>query len=304
MTQPQRRGLQRGIIILPSAFTLGNLFFGIFAMVSASRGDFQWAAWSIVFAAILDLLDGRIARFTATGSRFGAELDSLVDAISFGVAPAFVIYLLFFQDQPWSWVLSFLYITAAVIRLARFNVEQGGEAKKNFHGLPSPTAGMLLATIYPFFTAPGVEARLGGLPSGQAAGVFMIAVALLMVSHVPYKVVPKLSFRTPRGIFDSAVMFGGAVGAITIPEYFIFPFLLVYTLWGVTHGLLLGLMERLPDRDPLLDEEEEEDESGEPRALDYAELTRPRRGGGGAGNPSPDPESDPTHDTAVPEDER
>ena len=115
-------GLQRGIIILPSAFTLGNLFFGLFAMVAAARGDFQWAAWCIVFAAILDLLDGRIARFTRTGSRFGAELDSLVDAISFGVAPAFIMYHLFFADQSWAWILSFLYVTAAVVRLARFNV--------------------------------------------------------------------------------------------------------------------------------------------------------------------------------------
>ncbi len=273
--------LQQGIIIIPSAFTLGNLFFGIFAMVSATRGDFRWAAWCIVFAAILDLLDGRIARFTATGSRFGAELDSLVDAISFGVAPAFVFYLLFFQDQPWSWVLSFFYITAAVIRLARFNVEQGGEAKRNFHGLPSPTAGMLLATIYPFFTAPAVEAYFGGLPSGQMAGVFLIGVALLMVSHVPYRVVPRISFRTPAGIFDSVLLIGAAIGALTVPAYFLFPFLLTYTLWGVVAGTLRGLVERLPDRDPLFDEEEDEEdeEDGEPRTLDYGELAsrRPRR---------------------------
>ena len=88
----ERRGLlprvplQRGIIILPSAFTLGNLFFGVYAIVAATRGDFDWAGWFIVFAGLLDMLDGRVARFTRTGSAFGAELDSLVDAISFGVA--------------------------------------------------------------------------------------------------------------------------------------------------------------------------------------------------------------------------
>jgi CDP-diacylglycerol---serine O-phosphatidyltransferase len=116
------------------------------------------------------MLDGRIARFTATGSRFGAELDSLVDAISFGVAPAFLAYQLFFAEGPWSWVVSFIYVMAVVIRLARFNVEQGGEAKRTFHGLPSPTGGMVVATTYPFFTAPGVSEITGGLPSPRRWG--------------------------------------------------------------------------------------------------------------------------------------
>ena len=83
---PRRETLQRGIIILPSAFTLGNLFFGLYAIVSASRGEFLSAGWFIILAGVLDMLDGSVARFTRTGSRFGAELDSLVDAISFGVA--------------------------------------------------------------------------------------------------------------------------------------------------------------------------------------------------------------------------
>lgn len=277
---PNRGGgrLQRGIIILPSAFTLGNLFFGLFAMVSAARGDFQWAAWCIVFAAILDMLDGRIARFTRTGSRFGAELDSLVDAISFGVAPAVVLYHIFFADPSWGWILSFLYVTAAVIRLARFNVEQGGEAKKAFHGLPSPTAGMLLATLYPFFTAPHVAALTGGLPPSQTVGLIMMGVALLMVSHVPYPVVPRLSFRTRGSALMSVLLIVSAGAAIWIPEYYIFPFLVVYTVMALGRSFLLGLQERLPDRDPLDDEahEDDPDDGGEPRALDYGELAPDR----------------------------
>ena len=85
------RTLQRGVIIVPSALTLGNLFFGMWAIVSAASGDFMRAGWLIVIAGIADTLDGRIARATKTGSRFGEELDSLVDAISFGVAPAFIM---------------------------------------------------------------------------------------------------------------------------------------------------------------------------------------------------------------------
>ncbi|NNM04661.1 MAG: CDP-diacylglycerol--serine O-phosphatidyltransferase, partial [Gemmatimonadetes bacterium] len=162
---PRRRPqLRQGIIILPSAFTLGNLFFGIYALITAARGDLIWAGWFIVFASVLDLADGRIARFTRTGSSFGAELDSLVDAISFGVAPSFILYQLFLSETAYGWVLSFAYVTAVVLRLARFNVEQGGGAKTHFHGLPSPTAGMILATFYPFSQTYYFQTYLGDLP--------------------------------------------------------------------------------------------------------------------------------------------
>lgn len=275
-TPPRRGGLQRGIIILPSAFTLGNLFLGVYAMVLATRGEFQTAGWCIVVAALLDMMDGRIARFTSTGSRFGAELDSLVDAISFGVAPGLVIYQLFFIGQSWSWVLSFLYICGAVIRLARFNIEQGGRAKRHFHGLPSPTAGMILATIYPFFNAPGVADIVGGLPSAQVAGLIMIVLALLMLSHVPYPLVPKLSFRGIRSTLVSLWVLGCITVAFIIPEYFLFPFLSAYTLWGILRSTALGLLERLPDQDPLLDLEEDDDEEGELRSMDYSEIVPSR----------------------------
>lgn len=276
-SSPRRGGPQRGVIILPSAFTLGNLFLGVYAVVLATRGEFQTAGWCIVVAALLDMMDGRIARFTSTGSRFGAELDSLVDAISFGVAPALVIYQLFFVGQSWSWVLSFLYICGAVIRLARFNIEQGGHAKRHFHGLPSPTAGMILATVYPFFTAPGVEEVIGGLPSAQMAGLLMIVLALLMLSHVPYPLVPKLSFRGWKATLVSLWVLGCIAISFTIPEYFLFPFLCGYTLWGLLRSTALGLLERLPEQDPLLDLEEEEGEDGrEMRTLDYSDLTPSR----------------------------
>ncbi len=273
----RRAGLQRGIIIIPSAFTLGNLFFGVYAMVAASRGDFQWAAWFIVFAAVLDMLDGRIARFTATGSRFGAELDSLVDAISFGVAPAMLSYHLFFADDAWSWVVAFIYVTAVVVRLARFNVEQGGEAKSHFHGLPSPTAGMIVATVYPFFTAPHVEALTGGLPSTQTMGIILVFLALLMLSHIPYPLVPRISFRSPGAAAGSLALMGCAVAAITVPEYFLFPFLSLYTLLGVGRAVGMGLRERLPERDPLRDELPEDEGGAEVRSLDYGEIAPGRR---------------------------
>ncbi len=271
------RPLQRGIIILPSAFTMGNLFFGVYAMVAAARGDLIWAGWFVVFAGILDMLDGRVARFTRTGSAFGAELDSLVDAVSFGVAPAFIIYNLYLADGAWSWMLGFAYIAAVVVRLARFNVEQGGEAKTSFHGLPSPTAGMMLATYYPFSQTPFFETYLSALNWPQYIAVLTILLSVLMLSHVPYPLVPRIGFRTPRALGTTAFMLFGTIMALTLPRYWFFPALITYTAWGLVKAFVLGLLDRIPDRDPLLDEHIAPGETGdEVRAMDYGNLA-PKR---------------------------
>jgi CDP-diacylglycerol--serine O-phosphatidyltransferase len=268
--------LQRGVIILPSAFTLGNLFFGIYAVVAATRGDFEWAGWFVIFAGILDMLDGRVARFTRTGSRFGAELDSLVDAISFGVAPAFIMYEIFFHDvASWSWTLSYVYVVATVVRLARFNVEQGGEAKRVFHGLPSPAAGMTLAAWFPFSQTSFFDTYLSTLPWQQIMAVGMVLLGVLMVSHVPYAKVPRIGFRTRRGIFNTVWTLSLVLLAIAVPHYYFFTALVLYIVWGVLRSFLLGLLDRLPERDPLLDDEDDDDD-GPRRPLDYTDLT-PRR---------------------------
>jgi CDP-diacylglycerol--serine O-phosphatidyltransferase len=273
---PRKETLQRGVIILPSAFTLGNLFFGIYAIVAATRGDLVWAGWFIVIAGTLDMLDGRIARFTRTGSRFGAELDSLVDAISFGVAPGYIMYQLFFADTQWSWTLSFVYITAVVVRLARFNVEQGGEAKRYFHGLPSPAAGMFLASYYPFSQTDLFEAYLSELPWGQIVAMGIVIVSVLLVSHIPYGKVPRIGLRTAKGLANTAFVIVGLFAALAVPRYYFFTALLLYIMWGLVKSVLLGLLDRLPGGDPLLDEEEEGEDSAsdreEVRVLDYGEL--------------------------------
>ena len=269
---PRRRRLQRGIIIIPSAFTLGNVFFGIFAMVMADRGAYEWAAWFIVFAAVLDTFDGGMARFTRTGSRFGAELDSLADAVSFGVAPAMVMYQLYLGEGPWSWLLSYLFVTAVVVRLARFNVEQAGGAKRAFHGLPSPVAGTILATSYPFTQTAFFETYPGTLPWAQIMGILMVLLSALMLSHVPYARWPRVGLRTPRTRIASAVVAAGIVTAIVAPRYFFFPVLCGYALWGLLKSVVIGFQERLPERDPLLEVDEDEPEDDETRPLDYGGL--------------------------------
>jgi CDP-diacylglycerol---serine O-phosphatidyltransferase len=271
------RRLQGGVIIIPSALTLGNLFFGVWAMVAATRGQFMTAAWLIVLAGVADTLDGRVARVTRTGSRFGAELDSLVDAISFGVAPAFVIYHVFLADATWGWVAGFFYIAGAVIRLARFNVEQAGHAKVAFHGLPSPAAGMTLATFYPFSQTDLFQEHFATLPWPSIMTGMMIALAMLMMSHILYPVVPKFGFRSLKGVLTLAALVGTLVAAVTIPGHFFFPALLTYVTYGLVKFVVLGFFERLPDRDLLLDTEESDEADAEIREIDYNELAPPRR---------------------------
>ena len=267
--RPVKR-LRKGIIILPSAFTMSNLFFGFYAIVAATRGDFEWAGWFIVWAAVTDLLDGRVARFTRTGSAFGEELDSLVDAISFGVAPAFIMYTLYFSDG-WSWVLPLVYVMAVVVRLARFNLEQEGEAKRHFHGLPSPTPGIILATFYPFSQTALFEAYLADMPWPSIIGVLLVLLGALMLSNIPYAIVPKLSFRSGKGILFSLWLFANVIVAIRFPAYYFFPMFLGYTAWGLAGSVIHGLLERLPDRDPL--EHGFDDGEAEVRPVDYRELT-------------------------------
>ena len=272
---PVRPRLQRGVIIVPSALTIGNLFFGLWAIVSAARGEFERAAWLIIIAAIADTLDGRVARITKTGSRFGEELDSLVDAISFGVAPAFIMYHLFLTEGTWSWIAAWFYVTCAVVRLARFNVEQAGHAKVAFHGLPSPSAGMTLAAYYPFSRTEFFQQYLSAFRWPELMTGLMIMLGLLMMSHMLYPVVPKFGFRTRRGVLTGLFMVACIVMGVTIPSIFFFPALMTYVSYGVAKTLVLGYFERSPDRDMLLDEEEEEgDEAGaELRDIDYAELS-------------------------------
>jgi CDP-diacylglycerol---serine O-phosphatidyltransferase len=269
--------LQGGVIIIPSALTLGNLFLGIWAMVAASRGEFMTAAWLIVLAGVADTLDGRVARITQTGSRFGAELDSLVDAISFGVAPAFVLYHLFLQDVAWGWLASYFYVAAAVIRLARFNVEQAGHAKVAFHGLPSPAAGMTLATFYPFSRTEFFTQHLTALPWPTIMVGMMLTLGMLMMSHLLYPVVPKFGFRNAKGLLTLTAYVVTVVAAFTIPSIFFFPALLLYASYGVLKAVVLGFFERLPDRDLLLDSEESDEADAELRDIDYNELAPPRR---------------------------
>ena len=152
-TDRPRRRFQRGVYILPTLFTLGNMFCGYSCIVYAMRGEFETAAPFIGFAIVLDMLDGRIARLTGSASDFGAEIDSLADVISFGIAPAILSFSWGLQPLGrLGWLAGFLFLTAAAMRLARFNIQSGiGGDKRYFVGMPSPAAAAIpAATVFAY----------------------------------------------------------------------------------------------------------------------------------------------------------
>ncbi|HXF95905.1 MAG TPA: CDP-diacylglycerol--serine O-phosphatidyltransferase [Gemmatimonadales bacterium] len=238
-----RPGIRRVVVVVPSLFTLFNLFFGFWAMVLTARGEYYRAGWFIVFAGILDLLDGRVARLSGAGTRFGAELDSLVDIVSFGVAPAFLLHQVAFTSLgQMAWVISYLYVMAAALRLARFNVTQAGRPKSAFIGLPSPAAGMTLATYYPFVQSdlyPAVQ----GLPWQLLLIFLVISLAILMVSNVHYAQLPRAGLRTLRGLLGLAIILSIAVFGIWRHDEFFFPLGIAYMAYGVLRAVLLGFVE-------------------------------------------------------------
>ena len=262
---------------MPSAFTLGNLFFGFWGIVSAFNGNFRWAGWFIVFAGILDMLDGRVARLSGTGTRFGAELDSLVDVISFGVAPALLMYFLDFSNAGrFAWMLCYIYVVAVALRLARFNVLSAGKPPSGwFTGLPSPAAGMTLAVYYPFSQTNWYHASLAYLDlQHEGLVVLMLLLAVLMVSNVKYPKFPPIGLRSTKGIFGLTVHVVILLGGLFAPEYFLFPLGLFYVAFGIVRATVLGLMER-PEPVPVVDERlSEDDDSGLPPPLSRERRSR------------------------------
>jgi len=179
--------VRRGAYLLPSMFTMANMFCGYCCIVYAIRGEFATAAPFIGFAMVLDMLDGRVARMTNSTSEFGVEFDSMADIVSFGMAPALLSFM--WGLQPLGrigWAAGFLFVAAAAIRLARFNVQSGSQDKRYFVGLASPAAAAVPAST--------VFAYPVGFQTPQYAVLVLAVVivpALLMVSTIRYR-----SFKT------------------------------------------------------------------------------------------------------------
>ncbi len=209
------RRFRRGVYLLPSMFTMANLFCGYACIVHSMRQELSTAALFIGFAFVLDMLDGRIARMTGTTSAFGLEFDSLADVVSFGVAPA----ILSFQWglQPLGrigWAAGFLFVAAAAVRLARFNIQSGSQDKRYFVGMPSPAAACVpAATVFAY--PQGFQSASHAL----AVLAMVIVPALTMVSTIRFRSFKTFDLQARR---SSAVLVLVAIGLALLaaePQY-------------------------------------------------------------------------------------
>lgn len=195
--------VSRGIYVLPNLITSASLFAGFYSVAATYTGRFEEAAVAILAGAVCDGLDGRIARMTRTTTRFGVEYDSLADLVTFGVAPAFLVYgWALSRFGRWGWLAAFLYLICGALRLARFNVQIHTVEKGKFNGLPIPAAAAFIASVILLFYYLGE----GGGYRHLAVLLAIYLLAFLMVSTVQYTSFKDLEpFR--RRPFDTLVVF-------------------------------------------------------------------------------------------------
>lgn len=233
---------RRGIYLLPNLFTTGALFAGFYAIVAAVNQRFELAAIAVFIAMILDGLDGRVARMTHTQSAFGAEYDSLSDLVSFGLAPALIMYqwaLVHMQEMGvvWGkmgWLAAFIYVACAALRLARFNTQVASNDKKYFQGLPSPAAAAVMAGmvwVFDNWSANGTDFIW------LALGTTLI-VGLLMVSNISYYSFKDLDVKNQ--VPSIAILLMALVIALTTldPAKVLFAVFFLYTVSGPIIWLL------------------------------------------------------------------
>jgi CDP-diacylglycerol--serine O-phosphatidyltransferase len=224
--KPVRR---RGIYLLPNAFTTAALFCGFYAIVMAMNQRFEHATWAIFIAMVLDALDGRVARLTNTQSEFGAQYDSLSDMVSFGAAPALVIY-------EWSlnglgkpgWIAAFVYCAGAACRLARFNTNIEVVDKRYFQGLPSPAAAALVAGFIMMMN----DLEFIGTRIAWVSFAVTLFAGLTMVTNVPFYSFKDVNFRKSVpfiAVFAVALVF--ALVSIDPPKV-LWPIFVLYGLSG------------------------------------------------------------------------
>lgn len=252
------RFARRGIYWLPNMFTLSALFAGFYAIVQAMGGRYEQAAVAIFVAMVLDGLDGRVARLTRTQSAFGAELDSLSDMVSFGVAPALVVYVWALKDfadmksvavlGPWlstklGWIAAFVYCACAALRLARFNTNIDVVDKRYFQGLPSPAAACLVAGLVWALN----EYQVKGTDVRWLAWALTMFAGLTMVSNVKFYSGKDINLR--KSVSFSAVV-GIAMGMLflltfssTLPELLF----LLFAGYGVS-GYMVWVADRVRTR--------------------------------------------------------
>lgn len=235
------RRRRRGIYLLPNLFTTGALFSGFYAITSAISGRFETAAVAIFVAMILDGLDGRVARLTNTQSEFGVEYDSLSDMVSFGVAPALVMYLWAFTEQgKLGLFAAFVHTAGGALRLARFNTQVATDDKRYFQGLPSPAAAAILAGFIWISLEYGYEVQA----IQYLALILTVMTGLLMVSNFRYYSFKDIDFRGRVPFVVAIAVMLGISFIMAQPQIMLFLLFLVYAISGPVLTLVLRRRKR------------------------------------------------------------
>jgi CDP-diacylglycerol--serine O-phosphatidyltransferase len=210
----KNRRFRRGIYLLPTLFTVGNIFCGYWSLIHTYRGALELGAVLIIVAAVLDGLDGRIARLTGTTSDFGVEFDSLADMVSFGVAPALLAYKWALEPLGRTgWLVAFLFVVCAAMRLARFNLQVGTADRRFFAGLPTPSAAGVLACVV--FAAP-VPQETRWL--SVLVILLVAALGMLMISRLRYYAFKDFDLRNRRSYIHVLPLAGVLVAIAIYPK--------------------------------------------------------------------------------------
>jgi CDP-diacylglycerol--serine O-phosphatidyltransferase len=247
--------------VVPSLFTVLNMFCGFLAIINASRGEVLQASWLIILAAGFDTLDGVMARITKSSSQFGVEIDSLSDVISFGAAPAFLVYQVQLHTlDGFGILLSSLLMVFAGLRLARFNINLVGFEKDHFNGLPTPASALTVASFIINYWHQ--ETGLGSV--GVLLPYLVTALSLLMVSKVKYDTLPKISRRSFQKDFWKFIFLALAIVVVFVSAGdAIFPLFVLFIALGIFRYIGSSIRSILHH-----DEKRKAEESVEPGSVD------------------------------------
>jgi len=251
MPKRRRIGIRKGIYIIPSLFTTGNLFCGFLAIISTFKGRPFYGAISILIAVGFDQLDGKIARLAGASSRFGIEYDSLADLVSFGVAPALLIYYWALGGfGRLGWLAAFLFVACGALRLARFNVQTATADPKYYTGLPIPAAATLVALTILLYH------RLGERLTTEhvAILIMMYGLSFLMVSNIRYPSFRGLELIKRKPFSVLVFVVSSIVVIVAEPEIMLFLFCFAYVLLGPLNLIYrwrkLRALRALPEEKP------------------------------------------------------
>jgi CDP-diacylglycerol--serine O-phosphatidyltransferase len=246
--------MRKGIYVLPNLITLSSMFAGFYSIIASLNSDYERAAWAIMIASVFDVLDGWVARMTHTATRFGIEIDSLADVISFGVAPAVLVYTWTLSSfGRIGWVGSFFLVACGALRLARFNVQMGSTEKKHFSGLPIPASALVIATTvlaYQELIDILEHLNLAWIADVVGKDYWVLALTFLlaglMVSNITYHSLKEANLKQRRP-FGLLVVIAAFLAVVAYhPAFVLFLVSISYVLAGIAEALYKLMRRRKP----------------------------------------------------------